>query len=159
MQSFDDVLFTMMSFSAKKSGKKILLGKEIKSLKWPQKFHNYVLQWYQTGDQENCIFFWNLYINAKLRRTKEKNDISLNISKKFATIFDHWLDLVKPHNKNFFRQFLGFAFFSRRSKLNFCDFLAQNNVIAKVTSSKLCFLAQYIFFFWQIMILIYQKHI
>ena len=32
MQSFDDVLFTMMSFSAKKSEKTILLGKE-KNLK------------------------------------------------------------------------------------------------------------------------------
>ena len=32
MQSFDDVLFTMMSFSAKKSEKTILLGDE-KNLK------------------------------------------------------------------------------------------------------------------------------
>ena len=32
MQSFDDVLFTMMSFSAKKSEKTILLGEE-KNLK------------------------------------------------------------------------------------------------------------------------------
>ena len=38
---------------------------------------------------------------------------------------------------------MGFEIFS--SKLNFCDFLAQNNVIAKVTPSKLCFLAKYIF--------------
>ena len=29
MQSFDDILFTMMSFFAKKSGKQILLGEEI----------------------------------------------------------------------------------------------------------------------------------
>ena len=29
MQSFDDILFTMMSFSAKKSQKAILLGEKI----------------------------------------------------------------------------------------------------------------------------------
>ena len=28
---------------------------------------------------------------------KEKNDITLNISKNF-TIFDHWLDLIEAHN-------------------------------------------------------------
>ena len=44
-----------------------------------------------------------------------------------------------------FRLFLGFGFFSSPCKLNFCDFLAQNNVIAKVKPSKLCFLAKYIF--------------
>ena len=29
---------------------------------------------------------------------KKKSNISLNISKYFATIFDHWLDLIKAHN-------------------------------------------------------------
>ena len=28
----------------------------------------------------------------------KKKDISLNISKTFATIFDHRLDLIKEHN-------------------------------------------------------------
>ena len=39
MQSFDDELFTMTSFSAKKSEKTILLGEEkhLKVKKWPQK--------------------------------------------------------------------------------------------------------------------------
>ena len=72
-----------------------------------------------------------------------KNDISLNISNNFETILDHRFDLIKAH----FRLFLGFEIFSSSSKLNFCDFLAQNNVIAKATSSKLWFLAQFIFFF------------
>ena len=44
MQSFDDVLFTMTSFSAKKSKKKFAgWGKKSKNIKWPQKFLNYVL--------------------------------------------------------------------------------------------------------------------
>ena len=30
--------------------------------------------------------------------TKKKKDISLNISKTFAAIFYHWIDLVKAHN-------------------------------------------------------------
>ena len=102
MQSFDDVLFTMTSFSAKKSEKNNIAGwgKKSKSLKWTQKFLNYVLQWCLTGDQKNiCIYFWNLHINAKLKEKNEKkNDISLNISKNFETIFDHRFDLIKAHN-------------------------------------------------------------
>ena len=61
---------------------------------------NYVLQGYLTGDRKKMHL--NLDINAKL---KEKNEniyiyiyISLNISKNFATIFDHRLDLIKTHN-------------------------------------------------------------
>ena len=54
MQSFDDVLFTMMSFSAKKLEKNNIAGwgKKSKSLKWPQKFLDYVRQWYLTSDQK-----------------------------------------------------------------------------------------------------------
>ena len=51
MQSSDDVVFTMMSFSAKNSEKSILLGKEI-NLK-AQNGHKssiIVLQWYLTSD-------------------------------------------------------------------------------------------------------------
>ena len=90
----------MTSFSAKNWRKTLLLGeKKSKSLKWPQKFLNYVLQWYLTGDQKKiCIYFWNLDINAKLKEKNEKKKISLNISKKFAAIFDHRLDLIKAHN-------------------------------------------------------------
>ena len=75
-------------------------GRKSKSLKLPQKFLNYVLQWYLTGDQKKiCIYFWNLHINAKLKEKNEKkNDISLNISKNFETIFDHRFDLIKAHN-------------------------------------------------------------
>ena len=29
---------------------------------------------------------------------KKKNDITLSISKNFATIFDHRLDLIEAHN-------------------------------------------------------------
>ena len=29
---------------------------------------------------------------------KKKNDVSLNISKNFETIFDHRFDLIKTHN-------------------------------------------------------------
>ena len=45
MQSFDYVLFTMMSFSAKKLEKNNIAGwgKRSKSLKWPQNVLNYVL--------------------------------------------------------------------------------------------------------------------
>ena len=31
-------------------------------------------------------------------KKKKKNDISLNISKNFETIFDHRFDLIKAHN-------------------------------------------------------------
>ena len=46
MQSFDDVLFTMTSFSAKKSEKNNIAGwgKKSKSLIWPQKFLNYAIK-------------------------------------------------------------------------------------------------------------------
>ena len=46
MQSFDDILFTMTSFSATKSEKNNIAGcgKKSESFKWPQKFLNYVLQ-------------------------------------------------------------------------------------------------------------------
>ena len=47
----------MMSFCPKKSEKVTLLGeaKKSKSLKLPQNFLNYVLQWYPTGDQKNFV--------------------------------------------------------------------------------------------------------
>ena len=63
MQSFDDVLFTMTSFSAKKSKKKFAgWGKKSKNIKWPQKFLNYVLQWYLIDDQNNlCLFLKSGY--------------------------------------------------------------------------------------------------
>ena len=76
MQSFDEVLFTMTSFSAKKSEKQS--KKKSRSLTWPQKFLNYVLQWYLTSDQTKiCICFWNLHINAKLKEKNEKKTIYL----------------------------------------------------------------------------------
>ena len=45
MQSFDDVLFTMTLFSAKKLKKNNISGRRKKSkcFEWPQKFLNYVL--------------------------------------------------------------------------------------------------------------------
>ena len=44
MKTFDDVLFTMTPFSTRKLRKTILLGeKKYETLKWPQKFLNYVL--------------------------------------------------------------------------------------------------------------------
>ena len=49
--------------------------------------------------KKNCIYFWKLDINAKLKEQNEKkDDITLSISKNFATIFDHWLDLIEAHN-------------------------------------------------------------
>ena len=60
----------------------------------------------------NCIYFWNLDINAKLKEKKgKKKDISLNISKNFATIFDHQLDLIKAHNSRTFHTILGLWIF------------------------------------------------
>ena len=58
MQSFDDVLFTMTSFSAKSSEKNI--------------------------QKKICIYLWNLDTNAKLKEKNEKKDISL---KKFCNNF------------------------------------------------------------------------
>ena len=98
MRSFYEALFTMTSFSAKNLNNIAGWEKKYKSLKWPQKFLNYVLQWYLAGDQKKCIYFWNLDINSKLKEKNEKKEISLNISKNFATIFDHRLDLIKAHN-------------------------------------------------------------
>ena len=102
MQSFDEVLFTMTSIFAKKLEKYNTAGwrKKSKSFKWPQKFFNYDLQWYLTGDQKNnCIYFWKLGINAKLKEHNEKKkDVTLSISKNFATMFDHWLDLIEADN-------------------------------------------------------------
>ena len=31
-------------------------------------------------------------------KKKEKNDITLNISKNFTIIFDNWLDLIEAYN-------------------------------------------------------------
>ena len=64
MQSFDDALFTMTSFSAKKLEKATLLGEEkkYKCLKWPQKFVNNVLHWYLTGDQKKIEFVSEIWI-------------------------------------------------------------------------------------------------
>ena len=58
MQSFGDVFFTMTSFYAKKIRKNKIAGwgKKSKSLKWAQKFLNYVLRWYLTGDQKKFAF-------------------------------------------------------------------------------------------------------
>ena len=71
----DDVFFTMTLFSAKKLEKTKLLREEkkSKSLKWSQKFLNYVLQWYLTRDQkETCIYFLKIDINGKLKEQNEK---------------------------------------------------------------------------------------
>ena len=64
MQGFDDLLFTMMSFSVKKSGKNNIAvwGNKSNSLKWPPKFHNYVLQLYLTSDQKK-IKYKNAFIS------------------------------------------------------------------------------------------------
>ena len=72
--------------------------KKSKTLKWPQKFLNYVLQWYLTGDQKKIwIYFWKLENQIKGAKWK-KSDITLNISKNFTTIFDHQLDVTEEHN-------------------------------------------------------------
>ena len=35
---------------------------------------------------------------SKIKKKKEKDDITLNISKTFTTIFDHRLDVIEEHN-------------------------------------------------------------
>ena len=80
-------------------------------------------------------------------KKKKKNDVTLNISKHFTKIFDHQLDIVNNIIKELLKLFKGFGFFSSPSNLNLFDFLAQNVVIAKVTSSNLVFFGQHIFFF------------
>ena len=81
----------MTSFSAKKIEKKNNIagsGKKSKSLKWPQKFLNHVLQWYRSGDQKKiCIYFWNLDINAKLKEKNEKKRNIFKYLKKFRNNF------------------------------------------------------------------------
>ena len=55
-----------------------MLGEENKSesLKWLQKFLNYVPQWYLTGDQKKIgIYFWKLDINVKSNEPKDKKAI------------------------------------------------------------------------------------
>ena len=34
----------------------------------------------------------------KMKKKKDNDNIPLNISKIFGTIFDHWLNLIKAHN-------------------------------------------------------------
>ena len=41
----------------------------------------------------------------------KKKDISLNISKNFAAIFDHRLDRIKGYNEGTFETILGFGIF------------------------------------------------
>ena len=38
---------------------------------------------------------------------KEKNNITLLISKTFTTIFDHQFDMIEKHNKETFENILG----------------------------------------------------
>ena len=48
-------------------------GKKAISLKWPQKFLNFVTHWYLTGDQKIFfIYFWKLNVNAKLKEQYKK---------------------------------------------------------------------------------------
>ena len=48
----------------------------------------------------NLKFHWvkHLKKQKEKKKKKKKSDISLNISKKFETIFDHRFDLIKAHN-------------------------------------------------------------
>ena len=73
--------------------------------------------------------------------------ITFNISKKFSPTFDHRLDVIDKHNEGTFETILGFWIFLPYPASLFFNFLTQNDVIPKVTSSNLCFSAQYIFFF------------
>ena len=127
-------------------------GKKSKNLKWPQKFLSYVLQLYLTGDQKK-LHFWNLDINAKLKEKNETSNISLNISKKLARIFDHQLDLIKAHNKGTLETILGFWIFGLlffNSKRPWCH--SKSHVMKPLFFDSA-------FLLWQIMILIYQKHL
>ena len=58
------VLMTFLQWShfVLKNKKEIAVGgKNSISLKWPQKFLNYVTHWYLTNDQKRCfIYFWKL---------------------------------------------------------------------------------------------------
>ena len=74
MQSFNDALFTMTTFSAKKSDKNNIAGwgKKSKNLKWPQNFLNYVLQWYLTLDQKNFAFISEIWVLMSNERRKMK---------------------------------------------------------------------------------------
>ena len=66
--------------------------------------------------------------------------------KKNSPIFDHRLDVIDKHNEGTFETILGFWIFFPYPASLFFYFLAQNDVIPKVTSSNLCFSTQYIFF-------------
>ena len=70
------VLMTFLQWShfVLKNKKEIAVGgKNSISLKWPQKFLNYVTHWYLANDQKRCsIYFWKLNVNAKLKEQNEK---------------------------------------------------------------------------------------
>ena len=72
------VLMTFLQWShfVLKNKKEIAVGgKNSISLKWPQKFLNYVTHWYLTDDNFFFfffIFFWKLNVNAKLKEQNEK---------------------------------------------------------------------------------------
>ena len=56
-------------------------------------------------------------------RKMKKKDISLNISKHFARIFDHRFDLIKTHNEGTFYTIFGFwIFFPHPANLAFVIF-------------------------------------
>ena len=90
-----------------------------KSLKLLEKFLNYVLQWYLTGDLH---LFLKLDVNTKLKKTKSKkkkwNDRTLSTSKTAKTVFDHQPDITKEHNQGTFLK----------------KFLSQNDININLTS-------------------------
>ena len=56
-------------------------------------------------------------------RKMKKKDISLNISKHFARIFDHRFDIIKAHNEGTFYTIFGFwIFFPQPASLVFVIF-------------------------------------
>ena len=116
-----------------------------KTLKLPQNFLNYVLQWYPTADQKTfCILFWKLDVKMK------KKMASLNNSKNFTIIFDHQFNINEKQNWGTFKTILGFqTFFPHPARSFFLLF----NIM---TSSNLyCFCSIYVCLYIHIYILWY----
>ena len=134
-------------------------AKKSKGLKWPEKFLNYFFQWYLTPDQKSvCIYFWNLDINAKLKKKNEKKKRYIfKYFKKFRNSF--WSpSLINFWLRNFWDYFRVMGFFPHPACLIFLFFSSKRRH-SKSDVIKPLFFGSIYFFLWKIIIVIYQKHI
>ena len=78
---------------------------------------------------------------------KQKNNITLIISKNAATIYDHRFDIIEKHNYRTFETILGFWFFFLTQQAQFFSFFNRKRRHRKSDVIKHSFFfAQYIFY-------------